>query len=523
MHNFSQNAIEVLEKRYLKNGETPEQLLHRVADFLGDSDEEKDEFFDVMFNLDFLPNSPTLMNAGKPLGQLSACFVLPVEDTMEGIFDSIKNAALIHKSGGGTGFSFSRLRPKGSVVNSTGGVSSGPVSFMKVFNAATEAVKQGGTRRGANMGILRVDHPDIIGFIECKDNLTELTNFNISIGITDSFMRAVQRGEKANEIYKKIVYQAWKNGEPGIIFLDEINRNNPNKDIGDIESTNPCGEQPLLPFESCNLGSINILNMLNENGSLNVIKLIETTKIATRFLNRVIDKNQFPLKKIEEITKTTRKIGLGIMGFGDFLYRIGVAYDSTDATAWIDRIMRIITTTARRESQAYNFQNSTFTCIAPTGTLSILANVSSAIEPNFGLVYTKNVLDNSKLLVVNKEFQKYKSEIWYTDTLLKQIEETGSIQNIESVPKEIRDIFKVAGDISPEWHVRIQAHFQKWIDNAVSKTVNLPSSATMEDVAEIFMLAWKMRCKGVTVYRDGSRMQQVLTVKGKCGEGECGL
>ena len=325
---FDNNALEVLNKRYLKDGETPERLLERVAFFLGENDQEKQEFYTVMRDLDFLPNSPTLMNAGKPLGQLSACFVLPVEDDMASIFESIKNMALIQKSGGGTGFSFSRLRAKNEKVGSTGGVASGPISFMKVFNAATNVIKQGGTRRGANMGILRVDHPDIEEFITCKDDLSELTNFNISVGITDGFMDYVLNGDKEeNEIFKKIVYQAWKNGEPGIVFLDEINRHNPNPDVGDIEATNPCAEIPLLPFEACNLGSINLVNMLNNKNELDTTKLINTTKIAVRFLNRIIDKNKYPIPEIEKTVKHTRKIGLGLMGFGDFLYRVGVAYD----------------------------------------------------------------------------------------------------------------------------------------------------------------------------------------------------
>jgi ribonucleoside-diphosphate reductase alpha chain len=525
LHKFDDNALEVLNKRYLKDGETPERLLERVAFFLGENDQEKQEFYTVMRDLDFLPNSPTLTNAGKPKGQLSACFVLPVEDSMEGIFDAVKNMALIQKSGGGTGFSFSRLRSKGSRIASTEGVASGVISFMQVFNQATEVIKQGGVRKGANMGILRVNHPDIEDFITCKDDLTQLTNFNISVGMTDDFMKKVTLGhKKETEIFNKIVYQAWKNGEPAMVFLDEINKHNTLiREYGKIEATNPCAELPLLPYEACNLGSINILNMLNDKNELDVIKLINTTKIAVRFLNKVIDKNCYPIPEIDKMTRVTRKIGLGLMGFGDFLYRIGVDYDSIDAIAWIDRIMRIITKTAKLESEKHNFNNSTLTCIAPTGTLSILAGVSSAIEPNFALIYTKHVLDGTIFKIVNKEFEKYKNESWYTKELLEKIEQTGTIQDCKEVPKYIRNIFKVASDITPEWHVKIQASFQSWIDNAVSKTVNLPSSSSQKDVADIFMLAWKMKCKGITVYRDGSRKAQVLQIKGKCSEGECSL
>mgnify|MGYP001000895345 CR=1 FL=1 len=571
---LTENAIKVLEKRYLikdKDGnaiETPEGMFRRVARVVASADKgyvseeqlrkTEQEFFDMMANLEFLPNSPTLMNAGRPLGQLSACFVLPIEDTMEGIFDSVKNAALIHKSGGGTGFSFNRLRPKGSSVNSTGGVASGPVSFMKVFNAATEAVKQGGTRRGANMGILRVDHPDILEFITCKQDNSDITNFNISVALTESFMEAVEKGEdydlidprnnevkgrlNAREVFDLMVKMAWKNGEPGIIFIDRINRDNVTPELGEIESTNPCGEQPLLPYEACNLGSINLSAMVKEGESgpeVDYDKLRDTVHKAVHFLDNVIDVNNYPLPEIDKMTRGTRKIGLGVMGWADLLLMLGIPYDSQKAIDLAEEIMGFIDYESKQESERIasvkgvfpyydksiykdsgrKLRNATTTTIAPTGTLSIIAGVSSGIEPLFAISFIKNVMDGTELVEVNPHFKKVAMEEgFYSEELMRAIAKKGSLSDIEGVPQYIKDIFVTSHDITPEWHVKMQAAFQNHTDNAVSKTVNLRHEATIEDVAEVFWLAYRTGCKGVTIYRDGSRDMQVLnigSVKGK--------
>ncbi|HBM80849.1 MAG: ribonucleotide reductase N-terminal alpha domain-containing protein [Clostridiales bacterium] len=689
---LSKNAIKVLEKRYLSRDaegnvvETPEGMFRRVASTIAKADERygksdtkalEDSFYKMMVNLEFIPNSPTLMNTGKDLGQLSACFVLPVEDSMEGIFDAVKNAALIHKSGGGTGFSFSRLRPQGAVVRTTGGVASGPISFIKVFNAATEAVKQGGRRRGANMAILRVDHPDILDFIQCKKQNSDITNFNISVGITEEFMKAVESGEdynlvdphtkkvtdrlNAKKVFDLIVDMAWNNGEPGIVFLDRLNRDNPTPGLGEIESTNPCvtgdtlvetengkvridsikeasilsidrkyykasafktgikpvyllkvkggyeikltadhkimtisgwkaagdlcsrdmikvlngnefmysefesleylkeeevyditeevnhlfiannivvhncGEQPLLPYESCNLGSINVSKMVKRNGSkteVNYERLGEVVDLAVHFLDNVINVNRYPLKKIEEMTKKTRKIGLGIMGFADLLIELGIPYNSDEGVEFAENLMKFINDKSKETSRKLGkirgafpaiedsiykgdvIRNATTTTIAPTGTISIIAGCSSGIEPLFAISYVRNVMDNNKLVEVHPVFEEAaKKRGIYTEELMREIAKAGSLSGLD-VPEDMKKVFVTAHDIDPYWHIKMQSAFQKHTDNAVSKTVNFRHDATRDDVREVFMLAYKLGCKGVTIYRDGSRDTQVLNIGG---------
>jgi ribonucleoside-diphosphate reductase alpha chain len=565
---LSENARRVLERRYLKKDnkgriiEAPEQMFRRVAHHIaraekkyGDADHVKkmeEIFYALMAESKFLPNSPTLMNAGRRLGQLAACFVLPVEDSMEGIFNALKNAALIHKSGGGTGFSFSRLRPKKSRVGTTGGVASGPVSFMKIFNTATEQVKQGGTRRGANMAILRVDHPDIMEFIYSKKNNKDLNNFNISVAVIDSFMEAVEKeinydlidprdnrkagGLNASEVYQALVKQAWENGDPGIIFLDRINRDNPTPELGEIESTNPCGEQPLLPLEACNLGSINLAKFVIENDEEPAIDyegLKEVVWWTVRFLDDTIDMSKYPLPEIEKMVRGNRKIGLGVMGFADMLYQLRVPYNSERSLETAEHLMRFIQEESYEASkylaqergvfenfdksvfknhEGCRYRNATTTTIAPTGTLSIIAGCSSGIEPLFALSFVRHVMDNDELLEVNPYFENVARERgFYSRELMDTIAQKGTIRNLKEIPGDVREVFVTAHDVSPEWHIRMQAAFQKYTDNAVSKTVNLPRDATVADVRKVYDLAYELSCKGVTIYRDGSKENQVLS------------
>ncbi|MDE8734762.1 vitamin B12-dependent ribonucleotide reductase [Eubacteriales bacterium DFI.9.88] len=561
------NAETVLKQRYLikdENGnpvETVDGMFHRVAKAIASADALHDEhadtdktesiFYDMMTNLEFLPNSPTLMNAGRDLGQLSACFVLPVEDSMESIFEAIKQAALIHKSGGGTGFSFSRLRQEGSTVNSTGGVASGPISFMKVFNMATEAIKQGGSRRGANMGILRIDHPDILKFIDCKADNTEITNFNLSVGLTEEFMKAAEAGKdydlvdphtgetvkqlNARTVFNKIVDAAWRNGEPGIIFLDRLNRDNIVPEQGKIEATNPCGEQPLLPHESCNLGSINLTQMVKaEKGrkTFDWEKLERTVKQAVHFLDNVIEVNKYPLDQIEHTTKQTRKIGLGVMGWADSLLMMGIPYNTEEAVQLAEEVMSFITEKGRQASQQLaevrgTFplfeqsihpqdrpqRNGTITTIAPTGTLSIIGGCSSGVEPVFAYVFIRNIMDGTEMLEVNPILkEELEKRGLYSEGLMRRIAQEGAVSHIKELPEDIRRVFVSTHDISPEYHVRMQAAFQRHTDNAVSKTVNFSNEAIREDVAKVYSLAFTLGCKGVTIYRDGSRDEQVLNI-----------
>ena len=599
--NLSENAKKVLEKRYLKRDikgnvmETPKELFERVAFTIADADktfgvneadikETRQKFFDMIANAYFMPNSPTLMNAGRELGQLSACFVLPVEDSLEGIFETIKNTALIHKSGGGTGFSFSRLRPKNDVVHSTMGVSSGPVSFMEVFNAATEAVKQGGTRRGANMGILRIDHPDILEFINCKSDLTKLNNFNISVAITDKFMEALERDDyyelihpntkqpvqklKAKEVFDLIVKGAWQSGEPGVIFIDKMNKDNPTPLIGDIESTNPCGEVPLLSYEACNLGSINLSKMVvkgaDGNNIINWDKLAEVSRLSIHFLDNVIVANNYPLPKIAEMVQANRKIGLGVMGWADMLMKMGVSYNSEEGCVLGRQVMEFIDYHSKVESielskkrgkfgnfagsvydrsnylsekykgksagkisdemwaeldkeiANHGIRNATTTCIAPTGTISMIAGASGGVEPLFGLVFKRNIVDNTEMYEVNPNLKNYAIEKgFYCEQLMGEIAKTGSVAHIDGIDEKTKEIFVTAHDISPKSHVMMQAAFQLHTDNAVSKTVNFEEDATMEDVAQAYILAYKNDLKGITVYRNNSRYSQPMLLESK--------
>lgn len=598
--NLSENAVKVLEKRYLKRDkdgnctESPSDMFIRVASSIAnadlqygktqaDADELTKRFYEAITNRYFMPNSPTLMNAGRELGQLSACFVLPVEDSLEGIFETVKNTALIHKSGGGTGFSFSRLRPKNDVVRSTMGVSSGPVSFMEVFNAATEAVKQGGTRRGANMGILRVDHPDIIDFINCKSDNTKLNNFNISVAITDKFMEALKTGAdydlyhpktkqsvgrlNAKQVFDLIVDGAWRNGEPGIVFIDKMNADNPTPQVGEIESTNPCGEVPLLAYEACNLGSINLGLMLKETAQgleVDWAKLEEITKLSIHFLDNVITVNNYPLPVIAEMVQNNRKIGLGVMGWADMLMQLGLSYNSEEGTdlaykvmEFIDYHSKVASVELAKSRGAFNnfkgsvyesgnfltnkysgksagmisdnewknldsqikefgIRNSTTTCIAPTGTISMIASAAGGVEPLFGLVFSRNVMDGTEMLEVNPVFEKYaKDHGFYSEDLMKEIAKDGSIAHIDGISDEVKQIFATAHDVTPKWHVLMQAAFQLHTDNAVSKTINFEETATREDIEKAYVLAFENNLKGITVYRNNSRTFQPMNLDAK--------
>ncbi|MBT3754991.1 MAG: vitamin B12-dependent ribonucleotide reductase [Candidatus Cloacimonetes bacterium] len=571
---LTDNALTVLEKRYFRKDndgkpiENWDKMIRRVAVNISNGNKEKERlYYNLLDSGNFLPNSPTLMNAGHDLQQLSACFVLPLEDSMESIFESIKNAALIHKSGGGTGFSFSRLREADARVRSTNGVSSGPISFLKVFNAATDAVKQGGTRRGANMAILAVDHPQILEFITCKENTQELTNFNLSVGITEKFMSAVYEDSeyelisphtkkiikklKARDVFDLIVKMAHQNGEPGIVFLDRINKHNPTPHIGELESTNPCGEQPLLPNEACNLGSMNLAGMIKED-HVDWDVLEKATRDAVDFLDSVIDMSKFPLPEIDKMVKSNRKIGLGVMGWADLLFLLKIPYNSDEAINLAEQVMEFIdyhskirsielanekgafknfkgsiyeTQKLIREDNKLDWKelnktiakkgirNATTTTIAPTGTISMICNTSGGVEPQFSLVYVKNVMDGNKLLYINPHFEKViKDAGIYSSELMEKVADEGSVAHIDEIPEEIKKVFVTSHDISPKWHLRMQGAFQKYVDNAVSKTINFTKEATKEEIKMAYELAYELGCKGVTVYRDGSRENQVLNV-----------
>ncbi|OFW56292.1 MAG: ribonucleoside-diphosphate reductase, adenosylcobalamin-dependent [Candidatus Solincola sediminis] len=556
------NAVNVLKRRYLlknKDGqvvETPDQMFRRVAraaasaESLYDPEADisglEEEYYNMMVSLEFLPNSPTLMNAGTGVGQLSACFVLPIPDCIPGIFDAVKDMALVHKSGGGTGFSFSRLRPKGDIVQSTMGIASGPISFMRILDVTTEIIRQGGRRRGANMGILKCDHPDILEFITCKGNEGFLTNFNLSVGITDEFMQALEGdgvyslrnprdGEvvgslHARDVFNLIVTQAWRTGDPGLVFIDTINRYNPTPRLGEIESTNPCGEQPLLPWESCNLGSVNLKAMV-EDGKFNREKFTATIHKSIHFLDNIIDINRWPLEESEAITKGNRKIGLGVMGLADALIMMGLAYDSEEGLEAAEGIAALLEEEAHKASMALadrrgNFpnyegsiwddrgipmRNATCTTIAPTGTISIIAGCSSGIEPLFAVCFVRNVIEGTQLMEINPVFEQMaRAGGFFSNQLLMDIARSGTLSPLGIVPEDVSRLFATAFDIKPEWHVRMQAVFQKHCDNAVSKTINFPSDASIEDIEESYRLAYRLGCKGITVYRYGSRREQVL-------------
>lgn len=576
---LTENALRVLGKRILARdhrgrvAETPEDMFRRVARSVSEADLQhgtpadaaaaEEAFFEMMSSLEFLPNSPTLMNAGRNLAQLSACFVLPVEDSMEGIFGTLRDTALIQKSGGGTGFSFSRLRPREDPVESTHGVSSGPVSFMRLYNFATEVTKLGGKRAGANMAILRIDHPDIEEFIAAKTNPLELNTFNISVSVTDEFMEKVKKGEQydlinprtrevvkqldARDVLDRIVESAWRNGEPGVIFIDRINRDNPTPELGQIESTNPCGEQPLLPYESCVLGSINLAKF-HSDGAVDYDRLKKVVTLGVHFLDNVIDVSEYQIPQIAEITRLNRKIGLGVMGWADLLILLGVPYDSEGAIKLGEEVMGFISREAleasvelarqrgpfprwfqesiykkggqeqagslRSQERSQERRNATVTTVAPTGTISLIANCSSGIEPVYSIAYRRLSFESERMTFVHPLFESYAREHgFFSEELMKRVAETGSLHDLAEVPAEASRVFVTTHEIAPEWHVRMQAAFQKHIDAAVSKTINFPAGATVDDVRRAYLLAHELGCKGITVYRDGSREKQVLSTE----------
>ncbi len=568
---LTENALTLLKLRYLRRNEygdiieTPEELFQRVAHAIasvekkyGKSEEEvkaiEKEFLELLMSLKFLPNSPTLMNAGTGSGQLSACNVLPLEDSMESIFETIKNAAIVQKFGGGTGFSFSRLRPKGDKVGSTGGIAAGPIFFLNAFDSALKGIRQAHRRFATNMGVLRVDHPDIFEFIDAKQQEGTITTFNISVGITDKFMKAVKENSNfelinprnnqvvqilpAMDIFDKIAQAAWRNGEPGLIFLDRMNNteSNPVPKLGPIETTNPCGEQPLYPYDSCNLGSIDVSKFVSDNKEIDWDELKRVVHLSVRFLDNVIDASLFPLKEIEERTKSIRRIGLGVMGFADMLIKLEIPYNSEEALELAEKLMKFITEEGRKESvrlaeergsfpefensiwkqRGYKcLRNATITTIAPTSNLSIIAGCSHSIEPLFSITYVRNVKDSlgTNLIETNPLFEKIaKKRCFYSEELMQKIFKKGKLSKVKEVPEDIRRVFVVAHEITPEWHVKMQAAFQKYTDNAVSKTVNLPNKATVDDVKKIYMLAYDLGCKGITVYRDGSREHQIINI-----------
>jgi len=564
---LTENALLVLRKRILARNpagdiiESPEQMFRRVARSIASADLEygtaadvaasENCFFEVMERLEFLPNSPTLMNAGRELGQLSACFVLPIDDSMESIFNTLADTALIQKSGGGTGFSFSRLRPKEDPIESTQGQSSGPVSFVRLYNFATEVTKLGGKRSGANMAILRVDHPDIEDFISAKTDPLELNTFNISVAITDEFMDRLRAGDSyalinprtgretgrldAQKLFDRIVESAWRNGEPGVIFIDRINRDNPTPEIGPIESTNPCGEQPLLPYESCVLGSIN-LSRFHREGRVDYDRLKGVVRVGVHFLDNIIDVSKFPIPQIEQMTRANRKIGLGVMGWADLLIKLGIAYDSEEAQCLADEVMKFISAEALQASRAlaqkrgpfprWHYEriyqethrppqrNATITTVAPTGTISLIADCSSGIEPIYSVAFSRRSFGSERMLFVHPLFEEYARECgFYSEVLISQIATSGSLENIAEIPEVARRLFVTTHQIAPKWHVKMQAAFQKHIDAAVSKTINFPHTATVDDVRRAYLLAYELGCKGLTIYRDGSREEQVLSTQ----------
>ncbi len=565
--NLPLNSLEVLKRRYLLKDddqnviETPDELFRRVARNIAFAErrfrskikegEIEETFYNMMQSLEFMPNSPTIMNAGTSLGQLSACFVIPVEDSISGIFEALKHMARIHQTGGGTGFSFSYLRPKGDLVLSTKGAASGPVSFMKIFDTATGVIVQGGRRRGANMGILRCDHPDIVEFAEAKMEEGSFSNFNLSIGVTDSFMRAVKAGSdfdlvnprtrkkvrrvKARSVFDIIVKAAWQTGDPGLIFLDEINRTNPTPALGRIEATNPCGELPLLPYESCNLASINLARMV-KGRSVNWEKFKRHIHMGIRFLDNVIEVNRFPLPEIKRITLANRKIGLGVMGFADMLIILGIPYNSKAAVEFAGRLMRFLhreslaasAELARQRGVFPNYaksvyvkkglrlRNATVNTIAPTGTISIIAGCSSGIEPLFAISFIRNILSGTRLFEVNPVFEAVaKREGIYRKELLDRIAKRGSIRGLKEIPARMKTIFTTSFDVRPKEHLFMQAAFQRYTDNSVSKTINLPNDAMVEDVRRIYLLAYELKLKGITIYRYGTKPGQVLSFGGK--------